>query len=197
MTAVFPEIEKTKGLLQGLKCPYWFAGGWALDMFLGRQTRPHQDVEVAIARADQKHLLPLPGVSGIEYVEDHERKTWRGQPLQLPVHELYVNFYGGGTVEVLLNEFDDSNWIYRRNGNIRLPRQRFSGLSYLPPAVALLYKSKNPRPRDEQDFEAVANRLSEEEAAWLAQSIAHDYPSHPWLAKLKGRSLTRSAREKF
>lgn len=197
MTTIFPEVERTKTLLQGLKCTYWFAGGWAIDMFLGRQTRPHQDIEVAIARPDQKHLLPLSGLSGIEYVEDHEKKTWRGQPLQFPVHELHAHFYGGNTVEFLLNEFDDRDWIYRRNQNIRLPREKLSGLDYLPPAVVLLYKSKNPRPQDEQDFDAVAGRLGEEEEKWLTESIARDYPAHPWLAKLKVPSLTRSARGKF
>ena len=195
MTAIFPEVEKTKTLLQGLKCPYWIAGGWAIDMFLDRQTRPHQDSEIAIARADQKHLLPLPGVSGIEYVEDREKKAWRGQPLQLPVHEMYIQFYGGGTVEVLLNEFDDSSWIYRRNDSIRLSREKFTGIPYLPPAVVLLYKSKNPRPQDEQDFDA--GRLGADEEKWLTDSIARDYPAHPWLAKLKGSRLTKSARGKF
>ncbi|MEZ0226602.1 MAG: nucleotidyltransferase domain-containing protein [Alphaproteobacteria bacterium] len=197
MTTIFPEVEKTKTLLQGLKCPYWIAGGWAIDMFLDRQTRPHQDIEVAIARTDQKHLLPLPGVSGIEYVEDHEKKPWRGQPLQLPVHEMYIQFYGGGAVEVLLNEFDDSDWIYRRNDSIRLPREKFTGIPYLPPAVVLLYKSKNPRPQDEQDFVAVAGRLGADEEKWLTESIARDYPTHPWLVKLKGSRLTKSARGKF
>lgn len=197
MTTVFPEIERTKTLLRGLKCPCWFAGGWAIDMFLNRQTRPHQDIEIAIARADQKHLLPMPNVTSIEYVEDHEKKTWRGQPLQLPVHEMYVHFYGGGTVEVLLNEFDDKDWIYRRNNSIRLPREKFAGLPYLPPAVVLLYKSKNPRPQDEQDFDAVAGRLAQDDEKWLLESIARDYPDHPWLAKLKGSSLTKNARGKF
>jgi hypothetical protein len=197
MTAVFPEVEKIKMLLQGLKCPYWFAGGWAIDMFLSRQTRQHQDIEIAIARADQKHLLPLSNVSSIEYVEDHEKKTWRGQPLQLPVHEMYIHFYGGGTVEVLLNEFDDSHWIYRRNPDIRLPREKFTGVPYLPPAVVLLYKSKNPRPQDEEDFDAVAGRLDPGEEKWLAESIARDYPEHPWLSRMKKPSLTKSARGKF
>ena len=29
---------------------WWVAGGWALDLFLGRMTRPHHDVDVAILR---------------------------------------------------------------------------------------------------------------------------------------------------
>ena len=34
--------------------PSWFvAGGWAIDLFLEKETRLHQDIEVAIFRKDQ------------------------------------------------------------------------------------------------------------------------------------------------
>ena len=197
MTTIFPEAEKTAKLLQGLKCPWWYAGGWALDMFLGRQTRPHKDIEIAIARNDQQHLLPLPDLAGVEYVEHHERKPWRGAILELPVHELYARFYSGAEVEVLLNEFDGADWVYRRNKDIRLPRAKLEGQRFLPPEVVMLYKSKKPRPQDEQDFAAVLGALSPEQKTWLADSIARDYPAHSWLLKLKGTSLSGAARGKF
>ena len=197
MTTIFPDVERTTKLVQGLKCPWWFAGGWALDLFLGRQTRPHKDVEIAIARADQQHLLPLPDLAGIEFVEHHEKKSWRGKPLELPVHELYARFYGGAEVEVLLNEFEGADWVYRRNKNISLPKAKFAGQKFLPPEIVLLFKSKKPRAEDQQDFDAVLSHLGAPEKAWLAGSIARDYPGHPWLAKLKGQSLSGAARGKF
>ena len=34
--------------------PDWFiAGGWAIDLFLQKETRPHDDIEIAIFRHDQ------------------------------------------------------------------------------------------------------------------------------------------------
>jgi hypothetical protein len=36
--------------------PWWVAGGWALDLWMERHTRPHQDVDVAILRGDQQKL---------------------------------------------------------------------------------------------------------------------------------------------
>jgi putative ABC transport system permease protein len=42
--------------LQGLTCPWFVAGGWALDLFLGRVTRPHHDVDIALFREDQRQL---------------------------------------------------------------------------------------------------------------------------------------------
>lgn len=199
MQAVFPEIEKTLALVRPLPCAWWVAGGWGLDMFLGKQTRPHQDIEIAIARADQKQLLLLPGLAGIEYVEDKELKPWRGQALELPVHELHARFYTGETLEILLNEFDADDWIFRRNKNIRLPRTAFAGKAHLPAEVILLYKSKNPRPQDEQDFSAALERLDSGQCRWLSESIFRDYPAHSWLKKLghERTRLTDASRGKF
>jgi Aminoglycoside-2''-adenylyltransferase len=35
-----------------LPIPWWIAGGWAIDLFLGRQTRRHEDIDVLILRQD-------------------------------------------------------------------------------------------------------------------------------------------------
>jgi hypothetical protein len=40
-------------LLRGLHAPWWVADGWALDLWLGRQTREHLDLDIAILRRDQ------------------------------------------------------------------------------------------------------------------------------------------------
>ena len=35
-------------LLAGVTVPWYVAGGWAIDLFIGRQTREHGDLEIAI-----------------------------------------------------------------------------------------------------------------------------------------------------
>ena len=40
-------------VLSGLTVPWWIAGGWAIDLHLGRQTREHGDTDVVILRDDQ------------------------------------------------------------------------------------------------------------------------------------------------
>ena len=40
-------------LLADLTIPWWIAGGWAIDLFVGRQTRSHGDMDVEILRRDQ------------------------------------------------------------------------------------------------------------------------------------------------
>ena len=41
-------------LFYGERKPWWIAGGWAIDLFLGKVTREHEDVDVAILRIDEK-----------------------------------------------------------------------------------------------------------------------------------------------
>ncbi|HEX5563842.1 MAG TPA: hypothetical protein VFX34_02680, partial [Sporosarcina sp.] len=36
--------------------PWGVAGGWAIDLFLGNQTREHSDIEIAILREDQHRM---------------------------------------------------------------------------------------------------------------------------------------------
>ncbi|WP_460529046.1 nucleotidyltransferase domain-containing protein [Flindersiella endophytica] len=55
--------------LTGIAAPWCVAAGWALDLFLGRQTRKHGDIEIAIPAARfpevrdrfQRHHPPHPG----------------------------------------------------------------------------------------------------------------------------------------
>jgi len=53
-------LEEVKRLLGAVAAPWWIAGGRALDMFLGHETRKHDDLEVAVLRRDQlafRHAL--------------------------------------------------------------------------------------------------------------------------------------------
>lgn len=47
------EVAERLGAFNG---PWWIAGGWAIDLFLGRQTRPHGDTDVLVLRCDQLAL---------------------------------------------------------------------------------------------------------------------------------------------
>jgi hypothetical protein len=49
----------------------------------------------------------------------------------------------------------------------------------------LLYKSKNPRAKDEQDFQAAAKYMDSESKAWLRNSLLVCYSEHHWLQRLK------------
>lgn len=50
---LFAPVRVAVALLAALPCPWFVAGGWAIDLHLGRATRPHGDVDVAVYRHDQ------------------------------------------------------------------------------------------------------------------------------------------------
>ncbi|HEX2021225.1 MAG TPA: amino acid transporter, partial [Candidatus Thermoplasmatota archaeon] len=54
-----------RALLGGLPVPWWIAGGWALDLFRGAASRPHDDLDVAILRDDERTFRAV--LSGFEF----------------------------------------------------------------------------------------------------------------------------------
>jgi len=43
-------------VMAGFDAPWWVAGGWALDLWMERQTQPHQNVDIMILRGEQQKL---------------------------------------------------------------------------------------------------------------------------------------------
>ncbi len=177
--------------------PWCLAGGWAIDFWLGRLTRSHADVEVAVFREDQIALRDFlyNWRFFIATTDDKHppRKPWRRedrQLLMLPVHELHAINARGQKLQLLLNESDSVDWLYRRDQRIRWPREQWTvrgafGVPVIAPHLALLYKSKRPRDRDELDLRSAAPQLDSELRSWLCDAIALADANHPWLAALE------------
>lgn len=173
--------------------PIWFvAGGWAIDLFLGRVTRQHDDIEIAIFRRDQLAVQKYLDKWVLKKAENNLLSSWKqGEFLKLPVHTIHC-FNAQAEppfFEILLNEFDDNTWIFRRDKMITKPFSELfltsqSGIKFLCPEVVLLYKSKNPRTKDEQDFRNTVERLDEKTIAWLRAALAVCDPENSWLQKL-------------
>jgi len=58
--------SRLSSLMRSFDAPWWVAGGRALDLWMGRQTRAHQDVDVAVLRADQMQLHEVFGGWGAD-----------------------------------------------------------------------------------------------------------------------------------
>ena len=173
--------------------PDWFiAGGWAIDLFLGQQTRAHDDIEIAVFRKDQIALQEYLSDWNLQKAVGGKLTAWkRGEFLELPVHAIHcfrekaeLSF-----LEVLLNESANGVWQFRRNRRITKPLTEIyqvndSGIPFLCPEIVLLYKSKAPRPKDERDFSAVGEKLSFEGRQWLKDALLVSDPKHRWLESL-------------
>jgi hypothetical protein len=188
-----PEIHAVAAALRELDAPWVIAGGWALDLALGRVTRAHGDVDIAVFRDDQGALrAALPGWD-FAAVAGGVPASWElGARLELPVHEVHARPPAGAppfSLELLLNERDGADWVYRRDPAVRLPLARAlrpgpGGVRVLAPEVVLLYKSKAPRPADEADFLAARPLLDAAGQAWLREALLRARPDHPWAAAL-------------
>ncbi len=61
-------------LLETLKIPYWIEGGWGIDILLGKEHRPHHDIDVDFDASREQDLLD--SLIHIGYViEEDERPT--------------------------------------------------------------------------------------------------------------------------
>ena len=190
----FVEPKKVLSLLGALECDWGVAGGWAVDLFLNRMTRIHQDIEVAIFRKDQLALQSYLASRdwSLRYVAGGKLFPWPdGNFLELPVHEIWAHSQNGSVrLEVLLNEREANEFVFRRDFRVRAPIQRTflltrSGIRILSPEIVLLYKAaRATEPKEQMDFLNVLPVLERERRQWLLDSVATMDPGHVWLPAL-------------
>jgi hypothetical protein len=117
-----------------------------------------------------------------------ELSEWeQGEYLELPFHAVHCFNEAAelSFLEILLNECADGIWQFRRDRRITKPLSEIyltndSGIKFLRPEIVLLYKSKNPRAKDEQDFQAVIGQLSPESKKWLKDALSICFAEHHW-----------------
>ena len=171
------------------RVPWWIAGGWALDLFLNDVSRAHTDLDVGVLRQDVADVLAA--LPGWEHFEAHDGTLARLTAGALPrpyVHSLWCRPASAAdwTLEIMLDESEGGDWLFRRDPSIRRPlstmtRLGAGGIRYLAPEVQLLYKSKSVRPHDQADFVRVMPRLGQEARSWLRGSLEKVSPDHAWL----------------
>lgn len=182
-------LDVAARLFHDLAGRWWIAGGWAIDLFLGRQTRDHADLDISILRADQARLSQLLRGWEIHVAHDGRLTPWDGEPLVRPRHQFWVRRERDApwAFEILIEDHDRDRWLYRKDHAIAMPLERLGRvgadcLPYICPEVALLFKSGRPgHDRNAHDFQVAALALDPAGRAWLRQALAAAEPSHPWL----------------
>jgi len=187
-------VEEVYVLLRDLPVPWWIAGGLALDLFVGRVTCQHGDIDVLILR---RHQLILQ-----EYLADWDLfktnqpglQPWlKGEYLSLGVNQVWCRRTPAAAwaLEVMFMEATEDRWFYRRAPSVGgaitdLGCRTPAGIPYLSPEIQLLYKARSvPLAKDEADFQAVLPLLRQEQRAWLKTALEVQFPEgHPWLPQL-------------
>src|SRR4051794_4598563 len=187
--------EQLDDVMSVVSARWWLAGGWAIDAFLGRRTRDHDDIDVQILRPE--HVAVRAALSEWDAHAADPPGTLRpwpvGEELAPEVHDIWVRRSAGDPwrFQLMIADVDGDEWVYRRDDRIRRPVAELTGpvssrgRRVLAPEVQLLYKSKGLRPKDEADFAAAHPALDSAQRSWLADALATVSPSHPWLAHLR------------
>jgi hypothetical protein len=179
-------------LLAGLRARWWIAGGWAIDLFLGRQTRPHADLDIALLRGTEPALRACLPAWDIQIAHDGRFIPWDGDPIVAPHHQFWArpDLESPWACEFMLEEHRNDVWIYRRDAAItmrmgRLTRMTADDIPHLCPEVALLYKANKPDlERNAADFAAAAPGLERAQRRWLREALAIAHPGHAWIELL-------------
>lgn len=191
----FEAVEMVAAELKEYTGVWALSSGWALDLYLGRVTRVHRDVDVIISRTDQLMLRQCLTDRDWKLLTPFEDKLEPWPPhmtLELPRHQVFA-FRGEAFIDILLTHMPQQVWHYRRVPSIvqhldRAVLQTARGIPFLAPELVLLFKSKNTsqrdRSRDQIDFENVCPHLQPERQAWLRWALLVTNPEHPWLKRL-------------
>ena len=186
--------EQAARVLADVDVPWYVAGGWAIDLFLGGQRREHGDLEIAIP--DERFDEVAEALTGLEICVI----TGPGEAMLLEdardrlaaTHQTWVREPGTGLwrVDVFRELSDDETWICRRDERIRLPFEQAiertaEGIPYGRPEIILLFKAKHfHQEKNQDDFAAVLPELGPERRRWLAEALELVHPGHAWVGEL-------------
>lgn len=146
---------------------------------------------MGVFRNDQQYLHELLAHWDLHEATTERLRPWCGELLDPAINDVWgrTSATGSWRMQIMLNDGDYAEWIYRRDRTIRLPvhaaiRRTTTGIPYLAPQVQLLFKAKDPRPKDYADAALVIPRLDPDERSWLRRMLARSHSGHPWIAEL-------------
>jgi hypothetical protein len=182
--------EEVARRLAGVTTPWYVAAGWALDLWRGRQTRPHDDIEIGVPATGFPEIRRA--LAGHEFEAVGDGRWWPADEAALArTHQTWLRDPADGAyvLDVFREPHDATDWVYRRDPSLRLPyadavRRSPGGVPYLVPELVLLFKAGGTRPKDDTDLAGALPRLEPARRAWLRAAVARHHPDHPWLARL-------------
>ncbi|MGW5365735.1 nucleotidyltransferase domain-containing protein [Actinopolymorpha pittospori] len=188
-------VAEATALFGRLTTPWWIAGGYAIELFVGSPFRPHDDIDVLLLRRDQQKVHEVLASWDIQAADPPGTlRPWPADEwLPAEVHDIWCREHPNGPwrIQVMLDEADGDEWTSRRDSRIRRPIRSLGlhatdGTPYLTPEVQLFYKAKGQRPKDEVDFATAVPLLDPKALRWLDEALAVTSPDHPWRSRLSG-----------
>lgn len=192
-------VEEINHLMKNLPVPWWIAGGWALDLYYGKQTRQHGDMDILIRNEDLPALEKYLSESYELFIADNgvltklaDSESRNGISGSLWVRKRYGASW---LFEIMLTETEGNKWVYKRDTQINMPISEIGlltndGLPYIKPEIQLLYKGGSSviREKDNKDLERLLPVLKKREIRWLYHSLRQQFNGkHPWLENIHNK----------
>jgi hypothetical protein len=188
-----PLLARVADLMSNFGPSWALCGGWSVDAWLGRVTRDHCDVDLAVFHDDQHRIFDYfkTGwlLNGHDVHNGDGTQPWDGRRLEFPSH-IHAYSDDGFNLDIQLNRRAGAHWVFSTRANLTLPMSRCIrpspwGLPTLAPEAVLFYKAIGwIRPHDEADFQALAPLLTDAERAWLRHALSALRPDHRWAPAL-------------
>ncbi len=165
---------------------WWVSGGHALELHLGRSWRAHDDVDIGILRVDGDQIHRWLDGWELWIAAGGDLRPWLGEELDADTGEnnVWVRERSASSwlFDLAINSGNADEWVYRRDQGIRRSWETTilktaDGAPYLTPEIQLLFKAKDPRPKDHLDAAEVIPELNAEQGAFLRE---HLDVGHPW-----------------
>jgi hypothetical protein len=179
--------------------PWFVSGGWAIDLFVGRVTREHEDIEVGAFLPHQADLRRHLAAWELRRIRNDAWEPWAdGDAIALPEFQVQARSdrLAPRQFDVFFNPLEGHEWVSRRHPNLRVAADAIlatsiardgapGGMPYLVPEIQLLYKAKHHRSKDEADFEVAVERLSDAQRSWLRETLVIHHPGDRWIGRLR------------
>jgi hypothetical protein len=179
-------LEQVVRLFEGWPTRWWICGGVALELYVGRSWRAHEDSDVSILRGDATALRGVLAGWDIQIAASGVLTPWDGSAVATgsSQNNMWCRKAKGQPwcLDVTISDGDRERWIYRREPTLRVPWADAVLLTdqeipYLAPELQLLFKSKNNRKKDDRDALEVIPALTTERRHRLRGFLPRD---HPW-----------------
>jgi hypothetical protein len=171
--------------------PWFIAGGWCIDLGIDEITREHEDIDICIFREHAETILQyfndwdiyvaIPGEARLERCLTVDDLTRPRYGLHLHKEDHFI--------EILLTDRSEAKILFRKNHRIWMDEKQFVredtlGRRFVAPEWQLLFKAKEGRAKDEEDFQSTLPYMTTEQKQWLSSALSVQFPSSSWIKQL-------------